>query len=324
MGTQARLTAFVAAGLACVLAGGVSTAVTRAGHPSASPTARPGHPGNPVVVYDAAFRVEGHAGDIVHVRLRRELDIPFRTDTPRRFTLTGSGDWAAVTLRPEQGNGPQLEVSTVRPQVACHKADCPNATLFTSEGATGHVPAGDYVLALAGPEGATVSYTLRGFTGDERVTTVTHLYAVPYRAAPIPTRATTAADQVHRTGQGRWVTPTLGRRLLSGVVLATHLKGGGGYSYALCPGAYGAKSTQATVVSYAAPTCSGSGYSGGSVAARDPLAHPLPGSDDEYANVTFTSATSTIEGVTGGGFAVQCNQPACDFAAFAYAMALDS
>jgi hypothetical protein len=129
---------------------------------------------------------------------------------------------------------------------------------------------------------------------------------------------------VHRTGQGRWVTPTLGRKLLSGVVLATRLKGGGGYSYALCPGAYGAKSAQASVVSYAAPTCNGYRYSGGSVAARDPLAHPLPGSDDEYANVTFTSATSTIEGVTGGGFAVQCNQPACDFAAFAYAMALDS
>jgi hypothetical protein len=328
MDTPTRLTAFVAAGLAVVLGTGVGTAATRvaraAAHPSASPAARPGHPGNPVVVGDAAFRVTGRAGSLVHVRLRTELDVPFRTDTPRRFTLTTTGDWATVTLHPEAGTGPHLEVSTVSPRRACGRPECPRATLYSSQGMNNHIPPGDYVLALAGPAGSTVSYTLRGFTGAERVTTVGHLYAVPYVTAPIPAAPPVPTEVAYKTGRGRWVTPTIGRKMLGGVVLATHLRNGGGYSFSLCPGAYGAKSAQTDTFATARPSCTGYSTTQGSVVASDPLAHPLPGSDDPYTNVTFASAESTAEGVTGAAFAVQCNQPACDFVAFGYAMALDS
>jgi hypothetical protein len=320
----ARPAAAVAAGLVVVLAGGVSRAVTYAGRPSASPAARAGHPGSPVVVRDAAFRVTGRAGSVVHVRLRAALDVPFRTDTPHRFTLTGTGDFAAVTLYPEAGDGPHLEVSTVAPRRACGQPACANATLYSSEGSASQLPPGDYMLALAGTPGSTVSYTLRGFTGHEPVTTVTHLYAVPYASAPIPAAPAAATDAVYPTGHGRWVTPTIGRRMLSGVVLATHLPNGGGYSFSLCPGAKGARSTQADATAAARPSCTGYTTAQGAVVSRDPLAHPLPGSDDEYVDVLFTSAMATTEGVTGGSFAGQCNQPGCAFAAFAYALALDS
>jgi hypothetical protein len=322
MRTHASPVALVATALACVLGGGV-TAVATSARPSPVPPARPGHPGNPVVLDDAAFRVTGRAGSIVHVRLRTPLDLPAPGDTAR-YALTSTGTYAAVTLDPENGSGPGLQMATTTPAFACGKPECPNATLVAA--APGQpLPPGDYVLALAGPAGATVSFVLRGYAGTERMTTIRGTYAVPYTTGQVPVRTThTPADAAYQTDGGTWTRPTIGRRMLAGVVLAVHPTQGGGYDYALCPGSYGARSAQVDLLATARPTCSGYTASLGSVVQRDPLAHPLPGSDDEYVNVSFAAATGTYEGVTGGSFAVKCNQPPCAYAAVAYVLALDS
>ncbi|HEU0131625.1 MAG TPA: hypothetical protein VFQ85_11620 [Mycobacteriales bacterium] len=321
MTSQARPAALVAAGLACVLATGVGAVAAR--RPSAVPGPPPGHPGNPVVVADAAFAVTGRASSLVHVRLRKALDAPHPADT-RRFDFTTTGGWGAVVLRREDGTGPALEAATVTPRFACGRDTCPNATLVDSAPANARVEPGDYVLVLAGPPGSTVSYTLRGFDGTEKVTKVGHLYAVPFAAAPIapaPAPPTSAAYQADR---GAWTLPTLGRRMLAGVVLAVDVRGGGGYDFALCPGAYGSRSAQADAVAAARPTCTGYSSSVGSIVGRDPLAHPLPGSDDGYVNVTAASQFGTYEGVTGASYAVHCEHPPCGYAAAGYVLALDS
>jgi hypothetical protein len=317
---QQRWSALVAAAVCCVLTTGVAAVATA--RPPALPAARPGHPGNPVVVADEAFTVSGRAGSIVHVRLRKPLTVPDRADTGR-FSLTSTGAFAAVTLTLERGSGPVFRIATTTPAFACGRPDCQNAEL-TSSASAKTIPAGDYVLALGGPLGATVSFTLRGYVGSEPVTTVRHLYAVPYVTAPIPVHATQPATALYQTDGGTWTVPTIGRRMLAGVVLAVHPTKGGGYDYALCPGAYGARSAQDTLVATARPICSSYGSTTGSVTTRDPLAHPLPGSDDPYVNVSFASAIGTYEGVTGGSFAVHCNQPPCAYTAVAYVLALDS
>jgi hypothetical protein len=317
-----RLPAFVAGGLACVLVGNL-TALATSARPSALPAARRGHPGNPVVVTDSAFSVSGRAGSIVHVRLRTALDVPDRRDT-RRFSLTSTGEYGAISLHREGTPGPSLQFAVTSAPFACGDPDCPNAELVASP-TSAAVPPGDYLLALAGPPGTTISFTLRGYQGTERVTRIGHLYAVPYTTGRVPVRTLHGpADALYQTDGGTWTRPTIGRRMLAGVVLAVHPTQGGGYDYALCPGSYGARSAQVDLLATARPTCSGYAVSLGSVVQRDPLAHPLPGSDDEYVNVSFASATGTYEGVTGGSFAVKCNQPPCAYAAVAFVLALDS
>jgi hypothetical protein len=306
-----------------VLGTGVATVATAGGRPSALPAARPGHPGNPVVIRDAAFTVTGRAGSLVHVRLRTPLDAPHPVDT-RRYAFSSTGDWGALVLRREHGPD-ALEVAAVRPQAACGKPSCPNATLVDSSPVNAQIAPGDYVLALAGPAGATVSYTLRGFDGTERMTTVRHLYAVPFASAPVPgLPAPPPTVSLYHMDRGAWTLPTTGRRMLAGVVLAVHPTQGGGYDFALCPGAFGTTSTQTAVVTTARPTCSGYSVTTGSVVARSPVDHPLPGSDDEYANVSGASSFGEYEGVTGGAYAVHCNRPPCQYTAAAYVLALDS
>jgi hypothetical protein len=321
MTLRARPVAILAAGLACVLGAGVGAVAVR--RPSAVPGPPPGHPGNPVVVRDAAFSVTGRAGSIVHVRLRAALDAPHPADT-RRYTFTTTGGYAAVLLRPEDGTGPALEVATVTDPLACGRPSCPDATLVDSAPPNDTVPPGDYVLALAGPVGATVSYTLRGFDGTEHVTPVGHLYAVPFATALIPATPLPSSSTAYQSDRGAWRVPTPGRRMLAGVVLAVDAKQGGSYDFALCPGAYGARSTQAETVPAARPTCNGYSITLGSVVGRDPLAHPLPGSGDEYVNVVAASQYGTFEGVSGASYAVHCGQPPCGYAAAGYVLALDS
>jgi hypothetical protein len=324
MKREARPAAAVAVALACVLTGGLTAVAGGAARrPSALPAQGPGHPGNPVVIRDAAFSVTGKAGTLVHVRLRTPLDAPHPADA-RRFTFTTTGEYGALTLRPEPGrSGPSLEAAVTTPAFACGRGDCPDAALVTSSPPDGQIPAGDYVLALGGPPGATLSYTLRGFEGTEPVTTVRGLYAVPYDTHRFaPGQPVTAP--LYQTGRDRWTRPTIGHRMLAGVVLAVHPTQGGGYSFALCPGSYGSHSAQADTVSTARPTCSGYASVLGNVVGKDPLAHPLPGTGGEYAQVSFASANGTYEGVTGASYAVQCNQPPCGYTAAAYVLALDS
>lgn len=322
MSRQVRPAAFVAVGLACVLASGV-TALTAAPHPSAVPAGRLGRPGNPVVIRDAAFSVTGRAGTLVHVRLRKALETPHPADT-RRFSLSFTGSFGAVTMRPERGKGAGLEVGALAPQPVCGKASCPNGTLTDSRPPNSELPPGDYVLALGGPVGSTVSYTLHGFEGSEPVTAVGHLYAVPYTTAPIPRVGTPPTATAYHADRGAWARPTIGHRMLAGIILGVHLPGGGGYDFALCPGSYGTVSAENEAVANARPTCSGYAPTNGSVVGRDPLAHPVPSPDDEYANVTVATAFGGFEGVTGGSYAVHCNRTPCGYAAVGFVLAVDA
>ena len=332
-----RLSALVGAGIALVLAVAVPTAASST-HRTTT-TGRPllGHPGNPFPIPGTAFSITAKAGSIVHVTLTKSFLGTSEADDPR-LHLTTEGGWAQVTLiqaeelsRDAAVASPAsfLRVSRVTTPFLCPSGPCPNAFPHRATSTQQFRP-GDYVLAVAGPAGATVTFTLDSIDGTERVPRVTGAYSTWYAERTITPDPAPPGDLA---GSGGWSVPSPGRRTLSGMLLGFRDRGqGGGFYSTMCLGGQPRNRPHArTYAETIADGCKGL-YGGGSGGAfsgggsSGPLPVPvrvLPGSQP-FAFLDEVGDMSTSDGPAGGSYAAACALAPCEYHAVSYTILVDS
>jgi hypothetical protein len=330
---QNRRAAALAAALVAVLCVAVPAAARgQRPAPSAVPPQQPGRPGNPVPIPEGAFTATGRAGSIVHVHLGHELIAPDSGNLAKRFDLGSSGTWAVVSLLPDQkvdGFERSLTLAAVTERYLCGTRTCPNA--FTTDvGGTTRLPVGEYIVLLAGPVGSTVTVTLRGYDGPEKVASLTHgLYPMPYVAQDIP-NITATGQQLTQGSRGGFALPPLGHRMVAGVVVGMRNEGGGdgGYNTVRCPGGY-AHSYSGDLLSGYTAGC-GHGYvndsTSGSVTDGSGGALPLPLhlANQGWARFDVSAATGTQEGFTGASYGAGCTNFKCTFHTVGFVALLDA
>lgn len=315
--TSAALAVLAAASL--VLSAGVASARSMSA-PSAVPRQALGHPGNPVVVRSGAFQVRGPAGSIVHVRLHDRLVAPQARDLVDDQVISSSKAWGAFVLASE---GHVLTVAAVSQAFLCGDQRCPNA--LTSQVSGVDLPAGDYVLALAGPAGSTITAKLTGDDVTAAPPTLT-TYPQPFVARDLPELVRTA-DQ---GGRGGWATPPLGHRTLA-VALAGMRNGGGGngfYETDTCPGGYAPRASRRAASGVGCAGGYTAQFTSGSISNENETGLPIPLPDQVvlqgWAKFDVSSAMSTQEGYTGAAWAAHCDNSNCTYHGAGFAVLLDA
>jgi hypothetical protein len=328
---ERRLLAAMAVAAACTLTAGVVAVAADGARVTGRPLPRAGRPGNPVVVPGPAFTFSAAAGSVVHVRLAAPLDVPL-TGQARRYDFTTTGDWGSFTLVPDPlppmgSSFAGWQAATVRPRTVCGTDPaCPAGERidYFEDSYRQQVPAGSYLLAVAGPEGATVSFTLRSYDEAAPVTRVRDFYRLPYRTSRIAAEPVSAQDAVLPTQHefGNWLTPTIGRHMLAGVVVGVGTKSQDNLQYTLCPGGSTGSETTHGASDGAGFSCkAGGGYGlyGGTVTS----AHKLD-TAGRYVFLVTGTGHSTWEGYTGAAYTLGCDGGDCATYAVGYAFGLDT
>jgi hypothetical protein len=284
-----------------------------------------GHPGHPVLVGDGGLSLSGAVGSLIHIRLAESLPLPDPYGRDGRFSLRSTGDWAGLLIAPESRDGAQgqLALVTASPSITC-QGTCPEATFGTIAVAfSSALPAGDYVVALAGPRGKRVDARLAGRDPTLAPTVLKGAYAMPYVSGAAPDPRGTSVP--HRTAVAGLAEPALGRRTLGVVLVGVHEHGSGrNVDIKFCVGGFTPNDPADAARDAAQPSCSGGGYGGGSApAAKIPLDSTLL-SPPPFALLSALSGTGTYEINAGGGWAASCNDSACTFDGRVFDIALDS